>query len=150
MAVDLIPESYMRELTHTVHDLSDSAEEQSDESKEYLYNDVMRRIGASERWVGLADYVDSWTEGDRFWVGIRGKMYVSEAFAAEYGTDEYPPDPVFRVLDDLPYKPLPGYRSTATQDEVVAGSIETYSQNDIYENMQDSTYGHVEDPYGPA
>ncbi len=150
MAVDLIPESFMRELARAPYALSDAAEQQSDESKEYLYNEVMRRVGASERWVGLADYVDSWTEYDRFWVGIRGKMYVSEAFAAEYGTDEYPPDPVFRVLDDVPAKPLPGYKSEASQNEVVAGSITAYSVTDMYEQMQDSVYGDVEEPDEPA
>jgi len=52
------------------------------------------------RWIGLADYIDTWdAEGDRFWVGVRGPQFVSEAFAAEYGTDEYPPAPLLRLND---------------------------------------------------
>jgi hypothetical protein len=54
---------------------------------------------SSPRWIGLSDYIDTWDEHDRFWVGIRGPMFVSDAFAAEYGTDEYPPAPLFRLTD---------------------------------------------------
>jgi hypothetical protein len=142
MATDLFPESYRAELARTAEALRSGASEQSDQSQQFLYDEVMQRIGASDRWVGLADYVDTWTEHDRFWIGIRGPMYISEAFAAEYGTDDYPPDPVFRGLDDNPQQALPHYQAVTTP-KLIGASISSYSEPDLYESMQQSDYGDV-------
>lgn len=88
-------------LNHQVAGLIYQAENAEGQAKEAVYSEVIRRANASERWVGLADYIDAWDENDRFWIGVRGIEFVSEAFAAEYGTEEYPPDPLMRTVDSL-------------------------------------------------
>lgn len=69
--------------------------------RERLVDEVKQAARQNPRWVGLADYVDTWDdEGNRFWVGVRSKEMVSEAFAAEYGSAEYPPAPLLRTQDE--------------------------------------------------
>ena len=88
-------------LNHQVGSFIAAAEEASTQAKEAVHSEVLRRANASERWVGLAEHIDTWDENDRFWIGVRGIEFVSEAFAAEYGTEEYPPDPLMRTVDAL-------------------------------------------------
>ena len=63
--------------------------------------EVMKRAKADPRWVHVADFIDTWDENDRMWIGIRSPQFISEAQAAEYGTDEYPPSAIMRTLDDV-------------------------------------------------
>ena len=65
-----------------------------------VYDEVMKRANADPRWVHVADFIDTWDENDRMWIGVRSPQMISEAHAAEYGTDEYPPSPIMRTLDD--------------------------------------------------
>lgn len=81
-------------------DLMVRAEEYSYGVQEAVLDEAKTRAQSSERWSGLVDEIDTWTEYDRFWVGVRGVEYVSDAFAAEYGTESYPPEPLLRTLDE--------------------------------------------------
>ena len=67
--------------------------------QDVVKTETMRRANASPRWVHVADYIDTWDENDRYWIGVREPQMISVAQAAEYGTDEYPPDPLLRTLD---------------------------------------------------
>ena len=89
----------MRQLNQTVSEYTDAASEAQRIAQETILQSVRETAKESPRWRDLADYVDTWDENDRFWIGIRGPEYVSEAFAVEYGTDEYPPEPIMRTLD---------------------------------------------------
>lgn len=71
------------------------------EARDVVYTEVMKRAHASPRWVHVADFLDTWDENDRYWIGVRSPEFVSEAFAAEYGTDMYPPEPLMRTIDDV-------------------------------------------------
>lgn len=64
-----------------------------------VYDEAVSRAQTSTRWADLAEHLEVWDENDRFWVGVRSPQFVSEAFAAEYGTEEYPPEPILRQLD---------------------------------------------------
>ena len=64
----------------------------------HLFDVVQQQAKADPRWIGVADSIHTWDENDRFWIGVDDPEFVSEAFAAEYGTDEYPPSPIFRTL----------------------------------------------------
>lgn len=114
-------------LNHQVGSFIAAAEEASNQAKEAVHSEVLRRANASERWVGLAEHIDTWDENDRFWIGVRGIDFVSEAFAAEYGTDEYPPDPLMRTVDALArHEVLVGSSSigsTALRKQTAAQSV---------------------------
>lgn len=80
-------------------------------AKDVVYTETMRRAHASPRWVKVADFLDAWDENDRYWIGVRAPEYISEAQAIEYGTEEYPPDPIMRTMDDVAR--MAGARATA-------------------------------------
>jgi len=89
-------------LEQHVTDITEAAQEASAAAQSHLYDAVQQRAAASPRWIGVADNIDTWNDEDgRFWVGVRQPQFVSLAFAAEYGTDEFPPDPILRTLDDV-------------------------------------------------
>jgi len=96
-----IPADLVRSLDQRLQTYMESATDAYGEVKDVVYTEVMRRAEASPRWVKVADFIDAWDDEDRFWVGVRSPDFVSEAFASEYGTDEYPPDPILRTLDDV-------------------------------------------------
>lgn len=89
----------MRALEARLHEYGEAANEAYGIARDVVRTEVMRRAQASPRWAPVADYIDTWDENDRYWIGVRSPEFVSEAFAAEYGTDDYPPDPVMRTLD---------------------------------------------------
>lgn len=89
----------MRALEAKVLEYGEAATEAYGIARTTIKTEVLRRSEASPRWVKVADEIDTWDENDRFWIGVRSDEFVSEAFAAEYGTDEYPPDPIMRTLD---------------------------------------------------
>lgn len=68
--------------------------------RDVVMTEVMKRAKASPRWVHVADFIDTWDENDRMWIGVREPQMISEAHAAEYGTEGYPPDPVMRTMDE--------------------------------------------------
>lgn len=76
-----------------------ATEEGIDMVQDVVRTETMKRAEASPRWVHVADYIDTWDENDRYWIGVREPQMISVAQAAEYGTDEYPPEPLMRTLD---------------------------------------------------
>ena len=100
MAGFQISADLVRALEHQVELYGEVANDAYHIAAEVVYDETMRRAQASPRWVHVADNIDVWDENDRMWIGVRSPEMVSEAYAAEYGTDEYPPDPLFRTLDD--------------------------------------------------
>lgn len=68
---------------------------------EHLLDSVQMVARSNPRWAGLADNIDVWDEGGRLVLGVNSSEFVSEAFAAEYGADEYPPNPLIRTSDGL-------------------------------------------------
>ena len=87
-------------LEQHVEDISVATAEASQIAKDHLYDEVQRRAAESPQWIGAADNIDTWDESDHFWIGVRSPQFVSIAFAAEYGTEEFPPEPILRTLDD--------------------------------------------------
>lgn len=94
-----ISSSMLNGLEDLIEDYGVAISEAEELAKNYLLDATQRAAEADPRWVRLADYIDTWDENDRFWIGIREPQYVSEAFAAEYGTADYPPAPILRTLD---------------------------------------------------
>lgn len=66
------------------------------------YQDLLRTVRDSARaipqWAPLADEIDVWDEHDRTWIGIRGPNFASEAFEAEYGTENMAPTGFMRTV----------------------------------------------------
>lgn len=85
------------------------AQESREVFRHSLRSNVARIAERSPRWIGLVDHIDTWDENDRMWVGLRGQDVVSEAFNAEYGSEQYPPAPLLRMLD----APMNGARMQA-------------------------------------
>jgi hypothetical protein len=89
----------MRALEARLQEYGEATTEAYGVAREVVQTEVMRRAHASPRWVHVADNIDTWDENDRYWIGVRSPEFVSEAFAAEYGTEGYPPTPLMRTLD---------------------------------------------------
>lgn len=89
----------LRSLENQLYAYGESAQEAGQLAGEVVKTEVMRRAHASPRWVHVADDIDTWDENDRLLIGVRSPQMISEAQAAEYGTEEYPPDPLMRTLD---------------------------------------------------
>ena len=89
----------MRALETRLMEYGQAADQAYGVARSVVQTEVTRRAQASPRWVKVADEIDTWDENDRMWIGVRSPQFVSEAFAAEYGTEEYPPDPLLRTLD---------------------------------------------------
>ena len=87
------------DLGRLVRSYAEEAVEAGEAGREAALGVVQDLARSNPRWIGLADNIDTWDEEDRFWIGVRGPNFVSEAFAAEYGTDDYPPAPLFRLND---------------------------------------------------
>ena len=100
MAAVTIPVEMIRALERRVALFSETSMEAQGVARDVLYTEVMRRANADPRWVGVADYIEAWDEHDRYIIGVTDEQYVSQAFAAEYGTEDYPPSPLFRTMDD--------------------------------------------------
>jgi hypothetical protein len=90
----------IRALERRVALFSETSMEAYGVARDVLYTEVMRRAHADPRWVGVADYIEEWDENDRYYIGVTDTEYVSQAFAAEYGTEDYPPAPLLRNMDD--------------------------------------------------
>lgn len=99
MASFSIPADFYKTLSQHVDRLSRAAEGAAAVGQQVIVDEAHRMAQSSPRWIGVADYIDTWTENDRLWIGVRAPQFVSEAFAAEYGIDEWPPVPVMRTLD---------------------------------------------------
>ena len=95
-----IPTEAIRALERRVALFSETSMEAYGVVRDVLFTEVMRRARADPRWVGVADFIDAWDENDRFVVGVRDDEMVSQAFAAEYGTEDYPPSPLLRTMDE--------------------------------------------------
>lgn len=89
-----------RSLRAQVNDIVTTVEEAQQIIEQHLYDTVQQRAKDNPRWIGVADHIDTWDENDRFWIGVRGPEFASEAFVAEYGSNGYPPAPIFRTLDN--------------------------------------------------
>lgn len=55
----------------------------------------------NERWMPVAEHIESWSQDGRFVVGIRNADVMSQAIAAEYGDAEHPPSPLIRTVDAM-------------------------------------------------
>lgn len=99
MASFSIPADFYKTLSHHVGHLSRVAEESAAVAQSHVFDEVQRRAAESPRWIGVADYIDTWDDQGRMWVGVRAPQFVSQAYAAEYGTEDFPPDPILRTLD---------------------------------------------------
>jgi hypothetical protein len=55
----------------------------------------------NERWMPVAEHIETWSQDGRFVVGIRNADVMSEAVAAEYGDAENPPVPLIRSVDAM-------------------------------------------------
>jgi hypothetical protein len=88
-----------RSLRANVANVVSSVREAEGVVQQHLHDAVQQRAASDPRWIGLADYIDTWDDDGTLWVGVREPAFVSEAFAAEYGTSGYPPAPILRTLD---------------------------------------------------
>lgn len=95
-----IPVEMIRALERRVALFSEASMEAWGIARDVLYTEVMRRAQADPRWVGVADFIEAWDENDRYVIGVTNTEYVSQAFAAEYGTEDYPPSPLMRTMDE--------------------------------------------------
>ena len=93
-----IPVEFFTTLKQHVDKVSEAVDESIEVGKQSLYEGVSERMEQYPQWDGLIDHLDSWSDDGRFWIGIRTPQFVSEAFIAEYGTGEYPPEPVLRDI----------------------------------------------------
>ena len=90
----------MRALELRLQMYGDVLQETAGIQRDVVMTETMKRANASPRWVHVADFIDTWDENDRMYIGVREPQMISEAQAAEYGTEGYPPDPIMRTMDE--------------------------------------------------
>lgn len=93
-----VPADFFKSIMRQVEDIATVADEAVQVGRDHIVRSARERAAQSPAWDGIGEHIDTWDENDRFWVGIRGPMFVSEAFAAEYGTETTRPSPVLRAV----------------------------------------------------
>lgn len=112
----------MRALQLRLKMYGDVLGEAADIHRDVVYTETMKRAKASPRWVGVADFIDTWDENDRMWIGVREPQMISEAQAAEYGTEGWPPDPIMRTMDESAR--LAAARASEYVNSMFGGAVE--------------------------
>lgn len=64
----------------------------------YVHRRTVERARQSEAWSALADEIEVWSQDGRYVVGVRDNEFASQAFQIEYGDENRPPDPLFRLM----------------------------------------------------
>lgn len=109
MAGFAVDASQLMQLEDRLMDVARAQQEAQGVFAHQLVSNIQAAAERSPRWIGVIENIDTWDENDRRWIGVRGPEFVSQAFDAEYGTDEYPPSPLLRLLD----APMQGARQAA-------------------------------------
>lgn len=78
----------------------DASAEAQEIGRQTLLDSVQNRARAIPAWYRLADVIETWTDEGYLRIGVRQKDFLSQAAVAEYGSDEEPPAPLLRVLND--------------------------------------------------
>lgn len=55
----------------------------------------------TERWMPIAEHIETWTQDGKYVIGVRNTEVMSAAVAAEYGTADHPPSPLIRSVDAM-------------------------------------------------
>lgn len=95
-----VPVDFFKSIMQQVDDISTVADEAVRLGQQHMLASARERAAQSPAWDGVGEQIDTWDEHDRFWIGVRGPAFVSEAYAAEYGTEGRRPSPVLRVLNE--------------------------------------------------
>jgi len=94
-----VPVDFFNSIMQQVDDLAMVADEAVKVGQQHLLQSARERAAQSPAWDGVGERIDTWDEDDRFWIGVRGPSFVSEAYAAEYGTETSRPSPVLRSVN---------------------------------------------------
>jgi hypothetical protein len=94
-----VPADFFKSIMQQVDDIATVADEATRVGQAHLLQSARERAAQSPAWDGVGEHIDTWDDGDKFWVGVRGPAFISQAFMAEYGTDGVRPSPVLRAMN---------------------------------------------------
>lgn len=91
---------WVTELDNYVTRLQTEALTAATKAAYYLHDTVVQRaMRDPEGWDMLADNIELWSQDGYLVIGVRDEMFVSQAFALEYGDEVRPPNPLFRTMN---------------------------------------------------
>lgn len=64
----------------------------------YVKDRTVERARQNPNWVGLADNIEVWSQDGQYIVGMQDNELASQAFQIEYGDENRPPSPLFRLM----------------------------------------------------
>jgi hypothetical protein len=94
-----VPADFFKSIMQQVDDIATVADEATRVGQAHLLQSARERAAQSPAWDGVGEHIDTWDDGDKFWIGVRGPTFISQAFMAEYGTDGVRPSPVLRAMN---------------------------------------------------
>lgn len=100
--------------------LQAQAQQVADGIATYVKDRTVEHARADPNWVGLADNIEVWSKDGQYIVGLQDEELASQAFQIEYGDEERPPSPLFRLMG----------RDLAEAHQKAAQAIQGYSSRD--------------------
>ena len=64
----------------------------------YVKDRTVERARQDPDWVSLADNIEVWSQDGQYIVGVQDNELASQAFQVEFGNEERPPSPLFRLM----------------------------------------------------
>jgi hypothetical protein len=63
-----------------------------------VQDDLKAAARQSERWLPVAEHIETWSQDGKYVIGVRNADVMSEAMSAEYGDAAHPPIPLIRSI----------------------------------------------------
>ena len=78
--------------------VNSAARESAERTMTKVQENLRAEARKSERWLPVAEHIESWSKDGKYVVGVRNADVMSEAMSAEYGDPTNPPIPLIRSI----------------------------------------------------
>ena len=78
--------------------VNEAVRESAERTMTKVQDDLRAAARKSERWLPVAEHIETWSQDGKYVVGVRNADVMSEAMSAEYGDPANPPIPLIRSL----------------------------------------------------
>jgi hypothetical protein len=93
-----ITKQWLDALESYVNGLQAEATHRSEQAVSFLKDTVTDHARRTPEWSELADDISVWSQDGTLYIGLQDDLFVSQAWALEYGDEIRPPNPFFRNL----------------------------------------------------
>ncbi len=78
--------------------VNNAARESAERTMTMVQDNLRAAARQSERWLPIAEHIETWSQDGKYVVGVRNADVMSEAMSAEYGDPANPPIPLIRSV----------------------------------------------------